>query len=653
VAFGVAFGVAGGVAFGVALGVALGVAFGVAYGVAYGVALGVALGVAYGVAVGVALGVALGVAFGVTDGMQVGLAAGIPLSLLLPIGFTINSWRPGVLSIVLTPWHGLLYRVDRTHCGQRPSLLRYHQALWDEWLARPSVGLAEHLLLVMERRPEEGQAAFEFLADSRQYAVAQTVQIELDARTLANCQDVVAVGQIHTDFASVSELAGPASSLLRRFRRLSQDTQRALAHTKTYYQRMALNDVVQDLEDWERELTRSSEPYAQRFRPIAIHWHQIVRTYEQALARDVELRQEIESPYVTGVPLNEQQSIFIGRADISDRIEQLIRDRRSPPLLLYGQRRMGKTSLLYNLGRLLPNRIILLFVDLQGIVASASSHAGFLYALSRDMVQAAQACSIVLPARTLADFATEPFIVFNDWLDELEMALGDNTALLALDEFEKLESAFTKERLDAEWVLGLLRNLIQHRPRFKVMLSGAHTLEEFQRWSSYLINVKVIKVSYLNADEARQLIEHPVPNFALKYTPEASQRVLDITRGHPFLINQLCEEIIAYKNEQDPHQRRLACLEDIEAAIPEALDHGMLFFSDIQTNQVSSMGLEILRAIAQQGENAPLRFTDLARQVPALEAAAMHRLLQRDLLEETPDGYRFQVELIRRWFAAR
>src|SRR4030095_11613776 len=92
-------------------------------------------------------------------------------------------------------------------------------------------------------------------------------------------------------------------------------------------------------------------------------------------ARTIEQRQEIESPYIVGVPLTAQQDIFVGRVDISAQIERLLLSRQCPPLLLYGQRRMGKTSLLNNLGRLLPSAIVPLFVDAMGPVSLASDHA--------------------------------------------------------------------------------------------------------------------------------------------------------------------------------------------------------------------------------------------------------------------------------------
>jgi hypothetical protein len=243
-----------------------------------------------------------------------------------------------------------------------------------------------------------------------------------------------------------------------------------------------------------------------------------------------------------------------------------------------------------NLNRLLPSTIIPLFVDLQGNAAAANKLDWFLYALAKDIRTTASQQEIVLPPVQLADFQAEPIIQFNDWLDTLEVALGENTALLALDGFEALDTAFQRERLDPEDVLGLLRRTIQHRPKFKVLIAGSHTLAEYQRWSSYLINVQTLHVSYLKDSEARQLIECPIPDFSLQYTREALELVLHLTRCHPYLVQLLCGEIVALKNDRDPSERGLATSADVEAAVPLALNSGSAgFFGDLQTNQVDAI----------------------------------------------------------------
>jgi hypothetical protein len=291
-------------------------------------------------------------------------------------------------------------------------------------------------------------------------------------------------------------------------------------------------------------------------------------------------------------------------------------------------------------------------VDLQGPASRASNHAGFLYNIARGMSDSAtKQRNLMLPGLTRKMLEDDPFTRFDEWLDEVERTLEQNTALLILDEFESLDYALNEGRFNETDVLGMLRSIIQHRARFKVLLAGSHTLSELQRWASYLINVQVIQIGYLKESEARQLVEHPVKEFALQYEPEACERVLTLTRSHPFLVQLLCAEIVALKNEQAPGLRRLARLADVEAAMPEALNHGSFFFADIQRNQINASGLALLCCIAAQGEGAVVSQESLACDSMDELESTLAQLLQRDLLEAVDGGYRFQVELIRRWFA--
>jgi hypothetical protein len=571
------------------------------------------------------------------------------------LGLTLAWWRPVVLYPLLAAWNLLLLRLDERRLPQgRPSLLRWHSAFWDEVQRLSLISLDAHLLLVMAYRPTEGQQALDYLSTSRQRWAAQAAQIEWDARRLAGCLEITAVSQAHERLGA-GELTGPVSALLRSFSRISQDVGAALRQESAYNQRLALSAVEDRLDGLVRELTRSNERYAARFRPIAAQWREVINNQNQRLAEEAELRQEIDSPYIIGVPLTEQQEIFVGRHEISARIEQLLLDRRQPPLFLYGQRRVGKTSLLNNMGRLLPSTIVPLFVDLQGPASRARHEAGFLYNVARSMRQSAERQrNIRFPSLSQESLTADPFTRFEEWLDEIEAVLDENLALLMLDEFEVLDGALAKGRFDEEAVLGMLRHLIQHRPRFKVLISGSHTLDEFQRWASYLINVQVIRIGYLSQTETRQLAEKPVQDFALRYEPTASEHILDLTRGHPFLVQLLCAEVVALKNEQPPEVRRLATMDDVETAVPLALDHGSFFFADIQRNQLNAVEQEVLRLLARNG-GEPVPRQQLVDYFPSLMALeeALVKLQQRELIEPMADSYRFQVELVRRWFMAQ
>ncbi|MEK8019585.1 MAG: hypothetical protein VSS75_022145, partial [Candidatus Parabeggiatoa sp.] len=62
--------------------------------------------------------------------------------------------------------------------------------------------------------------------------------------------------------------------------------------------------------------------------------------------------------------------------------------------------------------------------------------------------------------------------------------------------------------------------------------------------------------------------------------------------------------------------------------------------------------LAILRFLAAEGEGAIMNEETLRTQCPDEFESSLGNLLQRELIEEVlgKKGYRFQVELIRRWF---
>ncbi|MEK7991756.1 MAG: hypothetical protein VSS52_012170 [Thiotrichaceae bacterium] len=566
-------------------------------------------------------------------------------------GSTFNWWRPVILYPFVSAWNLLLYHTDEKRHNSQTSLLYYHSAFWDEHQHWPLFGLENYIVLVAERNPKEGKQLIDYLSKTKQSWAAQEAQIELDALRLQACDNVKSISQAYRQLAA-GELSGPASALLRTFSRLSRDVEAALSQESNYNKRLALDAIEERLDGLLRELTRSSELYAQRFRPIAEVWRQKLADYAKELTAVVESRQEINNPYIIGVPLTEHQEIFVGRSDVSANIEQLLLEKRCPPLLLYGQRRTGKTSLLNNLGKLLPSTIIPLFVDLQGPASLAKEYSSFLYNIGRAMTTSAKRHrELIFPVLDRKLLNEDPFTVFDEWLDEIERTITpEQTILLTLDEFSTLEHAFSKGYLDENSVLGMIRHIIQHRPRFKLLLSGSNTIDEFERWASYLINVRTVHLSFLQANEALQLIEQPVKNFELLYTDEASQRVMQITNCHPALIQLVCAEIVSLKNKQHVEERRLAHFEDAEAAIPGALQHGRFFFADISNNQITPDSLVLLKFIAEQGEAKVLDEAWLRAQYPDNFEQCIDNLLQRELIIRLGNGYRFQVELIRHWF---
>ena len=192
-----------GVAVSVALGIMVSVVVGMTDSVALGIMVSVAVSLAGEVVVilvfilagaavdyGVAVRLNVSLEFSLTVSLAVSLAVILAYRVAVDAGSMIHSWRPFVFHPLLIFWNFLLHRFDQERTSNQASLLRFHPAFWDEWLYIPFQGLDKHLLLVIERNPEEGQAAIDYLSTTRQRWAIQEVQIELDTRKLEACTDV-------------------------------------------------------------------------------------------------------------------------------------------------------------------------------------------------------------------------------------------------------------------------------------------------------------------------------------------------------------------------------------------------------------------------------------------------------------------------------
>jgi hypothetical protein len=214
---------------------------------------------------------------------------------------------------------------------------------------------------------------------------------------------------------------------------------------------------------------------------------------------------------------------------------------------------------------------------------------------------------------------------------------------------EALDRVIRKGRFDREDMLSLFRHIIQHKPFFKVIMASSYAIDEFQKWTSYLVNVQTVKIGCLQEAEALKLIESPVQGFSLQYAAGVPAHIFYLTRGHPLLVQMLCYELVSLKNRQPPSQRRLARLADIDQAIHSMFSNGRFFFCEIATH-AGQTGSLILKQLARAGEGASLSEHELYQNCGSGCSKTLALLLRRDLIEPNTDGYRFQIELVRRWF---
>jgi hypothetical protein len=104
-------------------------------------------------------------------------------------------------------------------------------------------------------------------------------------------------------------------------------------------------DLLKQLED---DVTRVVAPEQYILQRIIRQWQQLITEAGGQVGR-AEAAGPVTNPFLVGNPVT--GDLFIGRQDILRRLEELwAKEGQCPSVVLYGHRRMGKSSILHNLG---------------------------------------------------------------------------------------------------------------------------------------------------------------------------------------------------------------------------------------------------------------------------------------------------------------
>ena len=361
-------------------------------------------------------------------------------------------------------------------------------------------------------------------------------------------------------------------------------------------------------------------------------------------------------PYVTGTPLK-SDDVFVGRADVFAFIrENLLGAHQNNVIILHGQRRTGKTSVLYRLRTTMADTHIAVLIDMQG--KPARNEADFLYAIADDIAFALEDAGIDVALPPREAFEASPEFYFRArFLRSLYPRLGDRRLLLLFDEFEELQRRVENGRLQPE-IFQFLRNLMQHEESLDFVFSGTHRLEDLSAdYWSVLFNIAVYKpITFLSPVEVRRLMTAPVADYPVEYDPLAAERIIQAAAGHPYFTQLILHEMLVHYNAT---QRSYLTAADVAQVLERIVERGEAHFKYIWAESTPAER-EMLQATAELLHAAEVVNVNAAREL--LEKygrssednweAALAALVGRDILtRRNPKSplYRFKIDLIRLW----
>ena len=303
------------------------------------------------------------------------------------------------------------------------------------------------------------------------------------------------------------------------------------------------------------------------------------------LAVDVRSKREVvhradlgTSPYIVGSPIDREE-MFFGRKDIIKKIKrQLSTSHRANVILLEGNRRTGKTSILTHLRTnpdVLPGWIVVncsfqgadgheskiglptntVFELMAEKIGSAAYEAGLRVCLPDMAPPDSNKKFEIAFAKALpkAFSGPRPFKVFELYIQAVLEAASPRRLLLMLDEFDKLQEGIDSS-ITSPQVPENIRYLLHTYQGMSAILTGSRRLKRLREeyWSALFGFGHRVSVSELPLEDARLLVTQPVEG-RLTYVPEARDHVVELCSLQPFLIQSLCNRIFehaASSNEQ-------------------------------------------------------------------------------------------------------
>ncbi|HYU72718.1 MAG TPA: hypothetical protein VEL31_08550 [Ktedonobacteraceae bacterium] len=610
-------------------------------------------------------GIAVGIAGGIAGGIAVGIAFGISF---------IISYLVGLYRIPLYPISGgtFLFHAYIASYKRPPQVftaLRHSALHWDERVYLPLPFLKRTLLIAMQEDMTRTLEEIAFIAAERpqQRRAARAVSLTIAVGDLETRTHLTSIAEATQ---RLNEIFPPEANLLdpqwvtpfARLRDACQDAARACSPIGRQARINALEDMKANLLKVHPDVAFRDQKLNRRLGNVVKLWLEVARQEQEKLASGPQEIGRIDNPYKPGQVLKLSDTLFVGRRDLAQQLEEALRkgDRR-PTLMLNGERRMGKSTTLVQLPRLLGSRYLPIFYDLQnpGIIANTAI---FLYALAKEIHKVmntngmqVKPLSYDLLKDVLKESDGAVYHEFDGWLSSVEGILEqeDRTLLLAFDEFEKLDEERQGEHLHLPSLLNWLRNVMQYRSRLALLFSGVRTISEMgattgTNWSSYFVNVQTLRVSFLRPDEARRLITQPVPDYPGDeiFGTGVVDKIIADTGCHPFLVQAVCSALIETLNAD---QKERAEIQDVEIAVNQVLEAWWdTYFRDLwyRTDEEQRACLVALRALER------VELPQIMQQ-SGLDERAVRRtlqtLLRRDLVLRNGDTYSIAAPIFSQW----
>ena len=357
------------------------------------------------------------------------------------------------------------------------------------------------------------------------------------------------------------------------------------------------------------------------------------------------------NPFTVGGALSDASGYgFFGREDIFEFVRDALDVVRRNPILLLGQRRIGKSSILWQISHRLSPNLVCVYFDLQG--KDNMDLDSVLYGLGREI---ARKMKLGNPSRE--DTTEETFS--RVFLPRIFEHLGEPRRLvLLLDEFDVIDETVAGNAIAAKSFIPYLGQYVAVYGQVGlIFVLGRKTEEMSASFNSSLIKDAVQKrIGRLPYEDIASLVKK-LSAGSIDFSEAAILRLYELTSGHPFCTQVLCHTL--WKQFASSCEQITA--EDVAGKVSAAVELGSLGMNWLYDGLVTPEQRLFLSSLTEAadpigGERvSPSKIQQILRDKRlSVESAALERaaydLLAWEIIEGSrTEGYRFAVPLIGAW----
>ena len=360
------------------------------------------------------------------------------------------------------------------------------------------------------------------------------------------------------------------------------------------------------------------------------------------------------NPYIPGGRITDTNRFF-GREEFFNDINYYLKTDNVKLILLHGQRRIGKSSVIAQIpGKLGTDEFVFISFDFQDTVNS--SHQKIIHSIAIGIIDKIETKNEILTH--LAENIPSNIEIFSrEFLPTVYQQLGNKKLVLLWDEFDVLTERDTESDTDiknfCDYILQLQK---RDQKLFIIPVVGRH-ISKLPKLVSSLREALNIEIGLLKKEDTQKLIIQPDKNV-LNYEEEAIEAIFQLSAGHPYVTQCICSAI--YNLARDRYNQTNVLPQsinghDVESIVDKAIElaEGGLdwFWGGLTTEQqVIFAAAAEAQNIAIQ-ENEPPQLMLLRSHGIATEYlnTANQQLHEYDFL----DNSRVKVEFVRRWLVKR